>query len=173
MRGAEGRATERSRRYLRAQSVAVAWHEDSASSLAAYCSPRLTFPMKVVQLTSLRPAADQFCALLSTALRSELQAGRMKTVKPFAKTCYSENLVLDTSPVADNEREDGSLIDGGEKTGEGRTAAFHGGLGLRFKFPGDPKKYVLRYAYSWKTQLTLSEAARGVQNEAMDELFQG
>ncbi|KAF8269656.1 TBC-domain-containing protein [Lactarius quietus] len=94
----------------------------------------------VVQLTSLRPAADQFCALLSTALKAELQAGKMKTVKPFAKTCYSENLVLDSSPVADNEREDGSLIDGGEKSGDGHTPAFHGGLGLRFKFPGDPKK---------------------------------
>ncbi|KAH9072261.1 TBC-domain-containing protein [Lactarius deliciosus] len=94
----------------------------------------------VVQLTSLRPAADHFCAVLSTALKAELQAGKMKSVKPFSKTCYSENLVLDTSPVADNEREDGSLIDGGEKTGEGHTPAFHGGLGLRFKFPGDPKK---------------------------------
>jgi hypothetical protein len=76
------------------------------------------------------------------ALKAELQAGKMKTVKPFSKTCYSENLVLDSSPVADKEREDGSLIDGGEKTGEGNAPAFHGGLGLKFKFPGDPKKYV-------------------------------
>ncbi|KAH9992757.1 rab-GTPase-TBC domain-containing protein [Russula compacta] len=91
----------------------------------------------VVQLTSLRPAADQFCALLSVALKAELQAGKMKTVKPFSKTCYSENLVLDSSPVADKEREDGSLIDGGEKAD---APAFHGGLGLKFKFPGDPKK---------------------------------
>jgi hypothetical protein len=97
--------------------------------------------MKIsVQLTSLRPAADQFCALLSMALKAELQAGKMKTVKPFSKTCYSENLILDTSPVADNEREDGSLIDGGRKVGEGNAPAFHGGLGLKFKFPGDPKK---------------------------------
>ena len=142
MYGAESRATERPRRYLRAQSVALARHEDSACSLEAYRFLRLTVPLKVVQLTSLRPAADQFCALLSTALRAELQAGKMKTVKPFSKTCYSENLVLDSSPVAGNEREDGSLIDGGEKNGEGHTRAFHGGLGLRFKFPGDPKKYV-------------------------------
>jgi hypothetical protein len=76
------------------------------------------------------------------ALKAELQAGKMKTVKPFSKTCYSENLVLDSSPVADKEREDGSLIDGGDKAGEGDAPAFHGGLGLRFKFPGDPKKYV-------------------------------
>jgi hypothetical protein len=78
------------------------------------------------------------------ALKAELQAGKMKTVKPFAKTCYSENLILDSSPVADNEREDGSLIDGGGKAGEGNAPAFHGGLGLKFKFPGDPKKYVPR-----------------------------
>jgi hypothetical protein len=99
---------------------------------------------------------------LSTALKAELQAGKMKTVKPFAKTCYSENLVLDSSPVADNEREDGSLIDGGEKTADGHTTAFHGGLGLRFKFPGDPKKYVCAAACSWITKLTLLEAERGV-----------
>jgi hypothetical protein len=74
------------------------------------------------------------------ALKAELQAGKMKVVKPFSKTCYSENLVLDSSPVADKEREDGSLIDGGENAGDGDEPAFHGGLGLKFKFPGDPKK---------------------------------
>ncbi|EIM86543.1 TBC-domain-containing protein [Stereum hirsutum FP-91666 SS1] len=95
----------------------------------------------VVQLTSLRPTADLFCSLLRDALKVELQAGRMKAVKGFAKTCYSENLVAESSPVAENEREDGSLIDGGEKDGEGtRGHPFHGGLGLKFKFPGDPKK---------------------------------
>jgi len=93
-------------------------------------------------LTSLRPAADQFCGLLSLALKAELKAGKMKSVKPFCRTCYSENLVLESSPVADKEREDGSLIDGGDKAGEGDAPAFHGGLGLKFKFPGDPKKYV-------------------------------
>jgi hypothetical protein len=109
---------------------------------------------------------------LSTALKAELQAGKMKTVKPFAKTCYSENLVLDSSPVADNEREDGSLIDGGEKTADGNTPTFHGGLGLRFKFPGDPKKYVRVAACSWITKLTLLEASRGIQDKTMDELSQ-
>jgi len=123
---------------------------------------RFTVTLKVVQLTSLRPAADQFCAQLSMALKAELQAGKMKTVKPFAKTCYSENLVLESSPVADKEREDGSLIDDGERAGDGNAPAFHGGLGLRFKFPGDPKKYVLRLILNNK--LTVSEASRGVQN---------
>lgn len=105
---------------------------------------------KVVQLTSLRPTADLFCSLLRDALKVELQAGRMKAVKGFAKTCYSENLVAESSPVAENEREDGSLIDGGEKDGEGtRGHPFHGGLGLKFKFPGDPKKCVSRFVREW------------------------
>lgn len=121
---------------------------------------------KVVQLTSLRPAADQFCALLSVALKAELQAGKMKTVRPFSKTCYSENLVLDSSPVADKEREDGSLIDGGEKAD---APAFHGGLGLKFKFPGDPKKYVPCLLLG--IELTLLKASRGVQDQVMDELL--
>ena len=64
----------------------------------------------------------------------------MKHVKRFAKTCYSEILVTGSSPVAEGEREDGSLIEGGDKVGEGDQAVFHGGLGLKFKFPGDPKK---------------------------------
>jgi hypothetical protein len=124
-----------------------------------------------VQLTSLRPAADQFCGILSRALKAELQAGKMKSVKPFARTCYSENLVLDSSPVADKEREDGSLIDGGDKAGEGDAPAFHGGLGLKFKFPGDPKKYVSRPLLG--IELTPLEASRGIQDEVMDELFPG
>ncbi|TFY76730.1 hypothetical protein EWM64_g7281 [Hericium alpestre] len=93
----------------------------------------------IVQLTSLRPTADLFCSLLRDALKAELQAGHMKFVKGFAKTCYSENLIVDDSPVAENEREDGSLIDG-EKSADGTGPAVHGGLGLKFKFPGDPKK---------------------------------
>ncbi len=95
----------------------------------------------------------------------------MKSVKPFSKTCYSENLVLDSSPVADKEREDGSLIDGGEKVGEGNAPVFHGGLGLKFKFPGDPKKYVARLLLS--KELTLLEASGGVQDETLDKLPQG
>lgn len=93
----------------------------------------------IVQLTSLRPTADQFCALLRDALKVELQRGQMKQVKGFVKTCYSEVLVSDSSTVPDNEREDGSLITA-EKDGNSQEINFHGGLGLKFKFPGDPKK---------------------------------
>lgn len=80
--------------------------------------------------------------MLREALKLELQAGQMKHVKTFAKTCYSEILVTGSSPVAEGEREDGSLIDGAERIGDGEQSVFHGGLGLKFKFPGDPKKYL-------------------------------
>jgi hypothetical protein len=93
----------------------------------------------IVQLTSLRPTADLFCALLRDALKVELQRGQMKAVKGFVRSCYSEAIVPVTSSVADNEREDGSLISE-EKDGAARETPYHGGLGLRFKFPGDPKK---------------------------------
>ncbi len=72
----------------------------------------------------------------------ELQRGQMKAVKGFVKTCYSEALVPTTSSVADQEREDGSLISQEKEHPEPRETIYHGGLGLRFKFPGDPKKYV-------------------------------
>ncbi|KAF8889264.1 rab-GTPase-TBC domain-containing protein [Infundibulicybe gibba] len=94
----------------------------------------------VVQLTSLRPTADLFCSLLRDALKVELERGQMKVVKGFVKTCYSEALISTSSTVADNEREDGSLISEEKEGGAPRDSTYHGGLGLRFKFPGDPKK---------------------------------
>lgn len=94
----------------------------------------------IVQLTSLRPAADQFCLLLRDALKIELQRGQMKAVKGFVKTCYSEALVPTTSSIADQEREDGSLISQEKEHPGPPETTYHGGLGLRFKFPGDPKK---------------------------------
>ncbi|KAF4611272.1 hypothetical protein D9613_006620 [Agrocybe pediades] len=93
----------------------------------------------IVQLTSLRPTADLFCSILRDALKVELQRGQMKLVKGFVKTCYSEVLVSETSNAADNEHEDGSLITD-EKDGSTQEISYHGGLGLKFKFPGDPKK---------------------------------
>ncbi|PFH46202.1 hypothetical protein AMATHDRAFT_70349 [Amanita thiersii Skay4041] len=94
----------------------------------------------VVQLTSLRPTADAFCSILRDSLKIELQKGQMKAVKSFVKTCYSEALVSVSSNVADNEREDGSLISEEKGDPRSREHPYHGGLGLRFKFPGDPKK---------------------------------
>lgn len=91
----------------------------------------------------LRPTADLFCAYLRDALKKELQRGQMKAMKSFVRSCYSEYLIPASSHVADNEREDGSLIpdneDGTLTSGE---KVFLGGLGLKFKFPGDAKKCV-------------------------------
>lgn len=50
----------------------------------------------------------------------------MKFVKPFSKTFHSENLALDSSPALIKERGDESLIDSGEKGGEGIAPVFHG-----------------------------------------------
>ncbi|KAE9405257.1 TBC-domain-containing protein [Gymnopus androsaceus JB14] len=87
----------------------------------------------IVQLTSLRPTADLFCALLRDALKIELQRGRMKSVKGFVKTCYSEVLITTSAPVPGDEKDEPSASEASE-------SSYHGGLGLRFKFPGDPKK---------------------------------
>lgn len=83
--------------------------------------------------------------MLRDALRVELQRGQMKLVKGFVKTCYSEVLVSESSNTPDNEREDGSLITN-ETDGTTQEVAYHGGLGLKFKFPGDPKKFV---TFTW------------------------
>ena len=104
-----------------------------------------------MQLTSLRPTADLFCSLLRDALKVELQKGKMKAVKPFIKTCYSELLVANaTAPENADEKEGGGAAsskgDGAaapEDGGPSSPAAdsmYLGGLGLKFKFPGDPKK---------------------------------
>ncbi|KAF8517918.1 rab-GTPase-TBC domain-containing protein [Hysterangium stoloniferum] len=95
----------------------------------------------IVQLMGLRPTADLFCSYLRNSLKRELQKGQMKAMKTFVRTCYTEYLIPPSSHVADNEREDGSLIPVGEEGALAPgTETFLGGLGLKFKFPGDPKK---------------------------------
>lgn len=76
----------------------------------------------------------------------------MKAVKPFVKTCYSELLVANASAPENADEKDGG---GGGAAASGKSAAaaddggpsspaadsmYLGGLGLKFKFPGDPKK---------------------------------
>jgi TBC1 domain family member 8/9 len=138
----------------------VAWQQNRTASVYPLV---LSYPIpneQIVQLTSLRPTADLFCSLLRDALKLELQRGQMKIVKSFVKTCYSEVLISSSSSATpENEREDGSLIQHsteGEKDGAaasgnagnngaasgGQGVAYHGGLGLKFRFPGDPKKSV-------------------------------
>ena len=93
--------------------------------------------MQVVQLTSLRPTADLFCSLLRDALKSELQRGQMKVVKPFIKSLFSESLVSTTV-------DDGKDPFIAESNDPDPNSLYLGGLGLKFKFPGDPRKYVAR-----------------------------
>lgn len=98
------------------------------------------FPcVKVVQLTSLRPTADLFCSLLRDALKAELLRGQMKSVKGFVKTCYSEVLVASGNEEDDR---DGSVAKAESMAGNSSDSMYLGGLGLKFKFPGDARKYV-------------------------------
>lgn len=101
---------------------------------------RLLF-LQVVQLTSLRPTADLFCSLLRDALKAELNRGQMKAVKTFVQTSYSEMLVAQAS---ESEDKDGSA----PKLEATFSDSPHlGGLGLKFKFPGDARKYVHTTSY--------------------------
>ncbi|GAA5899938.1 hypothetical protein JCM6882_007007 [Rhodosporidiobolus microsporus] len=110
----------------------------------------------VIQLNSLRPTNDQFCANLRVRLKAALPL--MKSLKPFANTFFSEWFL---SPEREQEemkkKEDDAkvaeLISFDDK-GKGREvddnrpwttewgvdAGFHAGLGMIFKFPGDPRK---------------------------------
>ena len=74
----------------------------------------------------------------------------MKAMKTFVKTCYSEELLSAGASEVEQEKSaadagsspinDGAAVAGsGEKVQDGEPK-FHGGLGLKFKFPGDPKK---------------------------------
>ncbi|KIP03429.1 hypothetical protein PHLGIDRAFT_130142 [Phlebiopsis gigantea 11061_1 CR5-6] len=95
----------------------------------------------VVQITSLRPTADLFCSLLRDALKVELQLGQMKAVKTFVQTCYSEILISNASAEADekNGREPStSKIEA--LPASDQNSPYLGGLGLKFKFPGDARK---------------------------------
>ena len=72
----------------------------------------------------------------------------MKALKTFVKTCYSETLVdssasLSGSVVKEQDQEE----DKDYKTTDGSQPLYHTGLGHRFKFPGDPKKWNASLSY--------------------------
>jgi hypothetical protein len=85
--------------------------------------------------------------LPSAALNAALQVGKMKFVKPFSKTFHSENLALDSSPALIKERGDESLIDSGEKGGEGIAPVFHW-IGLEVQVSRRPQSNTW-HAYAW------------------------
>lgn len=84
----------------------------------------------------------------------------MKIVKGFVKTCYSEMLVANAS-MAENadEKAPGEASKSDPSSSE---SMYLGGLGLKFKFPGDAKK--LREASKTKlwTNYLRSESCLGV-----------
>lgn len=92
--------------------------------------------LQIVQLTSLRPTADQFCSLLRDALKAELQRGQMKAVKSFVQTAYSEVLVASGNDL--DEKASTSRIEA--NPGSDLSSPYLGGLGLKFRYPGDPRK---------------------------------
>ncbi|KAH8116325.1 TBC-domain-containing protein [Phellopilus nigrolimitatus] len=97
----------------------------------------------IVQLTALRPTADLFCAYLREALKTQLQRGQMKAMKAFVKTCYSEELLAAGASEMEPEKPAEFVIEDGDPEAAKTQVVvqtFHCGLGLKFKFPGDPKK---------------------------------
>ncbi|GAA6000472.1 uncharacterized protein JCM10292_001531 [Rhodotorula paludigena] len=120
----------------------------------------------ILQLNSLRPTNDAFCANLRIRLKASLPL--MKALKPFANTFFSEHFLAperDGAAAGDDEgrtkkkKDDeavGELISFGDEKDKGKgrevdaeepwttewgtESGFHIGLGMTFKFPGDPRK---------------------------------
>jgi hypothetical protein len=152
--------------HICSQSVVVAQHEnrtcirDNVSHTSTLIRPITS--TQVVQLTSLRPTADLFCSLLRDALKAELNRGQMKAVKSFIQTCYSETLLASV---------EGDEKDGGPKVDTSSSESLYlGGLGLRFKYPGDPRKYVHATSAIREAQLDIMQAKGSIENETLDYL---
>ncbi|GAA5937064.1 hypothetical protein JCM1841_002790 [Sporobolomyces salmonicolor] len=111
----------------------------------------------IVQLNSLRPTNDQFCQHLRARLKASLPL--MKALKPFSHTFFSEWFLSpereeDERKKTEQDAKVGELISFDEKgkgkeeieevrewtTEWGTEEGFHAGLGMIFKYPGDPRK---------------------------------
>ncbi|GAA6062763.1 hypothetical protein JCM10212_005559 [Sporobolomyces blumeae] len=127
----------------------------------------------IVQLNSLRPTNDAFCANLRIRLKASLPM--MKSLKPFSHTFFSEWYLSPERHEEDDKRkrkaEDdkvGELISFDDKgkgketdsddewtTEWGTEAGFHAGLGMVFRYPGDPRKLREKSKMKlWKEYLT-------------------
>lgn len=62
----------------------------------------------------------------------------MKAVKTFVQTCYSEILISAANAEADDKGGMATKMDA--MPGSDPNSAYLGGLGLKFKFPGDARK---------------------------------
>ena len=94
--------------------------------------------IQILQLNSMRQSCDNFCALLRTRLKASLPL--MKSLKPFAKTFYSEDIMLYGEEKAEAVEKEPVLIEVEQKsgeemmewtTGEGTGKGYHGGLCVR------------------------------------------
>lgn len=116
---------------------------------------------QVLQLNSLRPTNDAFCAVLRTRLKANLPL--MKSLKPFSRTFFSEWFLspereLEVGMEKKQKEEEikvEELISFEEDKGKGKEleeelgwttkmgtgAGYHGGLGQVFRYPGDARKY--------------------------------
>lgn len=62
-------------------------------------------------------------------------------MKEFVKTCYSEELLANGGPTDEKQETQFVIEDSESGTINVESASkSHGGLGVKFKFPGDPKK---------------------------------
>lgn len=97
----------------------------------------------VLQLNTLKPNSDDFCNHLKQSLKFQLS--NMKLVRNFSKGLYSEILLGnddDNNQSIDNDNDindNDNLIEIKDDSKQNQ-GDFHHGLGIKFKFPGDPKK---------------------------------
>lgn len=91
----------------------------------------------------------------------------MKAVKGFVKTCYSELLVANATAPDNGDEKAGDASKTDDTTGD---SMYLGGLGLKFKFPGDPKKWVISNFNSCVRTLIVGKAEGSFKNEAVDQL---
>jgi hypothetical protein len=61
----------------------------------------------------------------------------MKRMKPFVKTCYSEYLLTEAEVTGVDENGEATT-----KPEDVSSVPYLGGLGQKFKYPGDAKKWV-------------------------------
>jgi hypothetical protein len=86
----------------------------------------------------------------------------MKLMKTFVKRCYSEYLLSSTEVEEEEARDDQSSE---------RLHPYLGGLGIKYKFPGDSKKYNDSLSLDTRRSNTELQATRGVKNQTVDDIL--
>lgn len=92
----------------------------------------------------------------------------MRAMKVFIKTCYSEGLLAAAGESLNEKNEQGGDETAGALSKDDEEPSYHGGLGLKYKFPGDPKKCVYLLEHIIILNLIACQTARSVQDQAVD-----